>query len=87
MDTPAVPMPKDERERQILDKLTAIQDKLLLLKRDRTQYIRSQDVMLLHDQLVEQVRQLNEIRKGEHKEENRCKLRRRKRCPRRQTIC
>ncbi|KAK4249092.1 hypothetical protein C7999DRAFT_39788 [Corynascus novoguineensis] len=64
-------MPKDERERQILDKLTAIQDKLLLLKRDRTQYIRSQDVMLLHDQLVEQVRQLNEIRKGEHKEENR----------------
>ncbi|AEO57080.1 hypothetical protein MYCTH_2058974 [Thermothelomyces thermophilus ATCC 42464] len=64
-------MPKDERERQILDKLTAIQDKLLLLKRDRTQYIRSQDVMVLHDQLVEQVRQLNEIRKGEHKGENR----------------
>ncbi|KAL2158210.1 hypothetical protein VTH06DRAFT_4530 [Thermothelomyces fergusii] len=72
MDTPAVPMPKDERERRILDKLTAIQDKLLLLKRDRTQYIRSQDVIMLHDQLVEQVRQLNEVRKGEeHKEENR----------------
>lgn len=66
-------MPKDERERHILDKLTAIQDKLLLLKRDRTQYIRSQDVTLLHDRLVEQVKELNEIRKGEeHKEENRC---------------
>lgn len=73
MDTPTVPMPKDERERHILDKLTAIQDKLLLLKRDRTQYIRSQDVTLLHDRLVEQVKELNEIRKGEeHKEENRC---------------
>jgi len=64
-------MPKDERERQILDKLTVIQDNLLLLKRDRTKYIRTQDVMVPHDQLVEQVRQLNEIRKGEHKGENR----------------
>ncbi|KAK4040304.1 hypothetical protein C8A01DRAFT_35727 [Parachaetomium inaequale] len=71
METPAVPMPKDERERQILDKLTVIQNSLLLLKRDRTQYIRTQDVMVLHDQLVEQVRLVNEIRKGEHKGENR----------------
>lgn len=74
MDTPAIPMPKDERERQMLDKLTVIRDSLLLLKRDRTKYIRTQDVMLLHDQLVEQVKQLNEIRKGEHKAENRCML-------------
>jgi hypothetical protein len=64
-------MPKDERERQILERLTVIQDKLLLLKRDRTKYIRTQDVMELQDQLVEQVRQVNEIRKGEHKGENR----------------
>ncbi|KAK3307897.1 uncharacterized protein B0T15DRAFT_522932 [Chaetomium strumarium] len=71
MDTPAVPMPKDEQERQILDRLTVIRDKLLLLKRDRTQYIRSQDVMVLYDQLVDQVKQLNEIRKGEHRGENR----------------
>lgn len=72
METPAIPMPKDERERQVLDKLTVIRDSLLLLKRDRTKYIRTQDVMVLHDQLVEQVKQLNEIRKGEHKAENRC---------------
>ncbi|KAH6840656.1 hypothetical protein B0I37DRAFT_315844 [Chaetomium sp. MPI-CAGE-AT-0009] len=64
-------MPKDERERQILERLTVIQDKLILLKRDRTKYIRTQDVMELQDQLVEQVRQVNEIRKGEHKGENR----------------
>jgi hypothetical protein len=72
METPAIPMPKDERERQVLDKLTVIRDSLLLLKRDRTKYIRTQDVMVLHDQLVEQVRQVNEIRTGEHKAENRC---------------
>jgi hypothetical protein len=72
METPAVPMPKDERERQVLDRLTVIRDSLLLLKRDRTKYIRTQDVMVLHDQLVEQVRQVNEIRTGEHKAENRC---------------
>lgn len=73
METPAIPMPKDERERQMLDKLTVIRDSLLLLKRDRTKYIRTQDVMLLHDQLVDQVKQLNEIRKGEqHGAENRC---------------
>ncbi|KAH6641770.1 hypothetical protein F5144DRAFT_482675 [Chaetomium tenue] len=64
-------MPKDEREREILDRLTVIQDKLLLLKRDRTNYIRTQDVMELQDQFVEQVRQVNDIRKGEHKGENR----------------
>ncbi|KAK4121331.1 hypothetical protein N657DRAFT_648158 [Parathielavia appendiculata] len=70
MDTPAVPMPKDDRERQILEKLTLIRDDLLLLKRDRTKYIRTQDVMLLYDKLVDQVKQLNEIRKGEHHSEN-----------------
>ena len=72
MDTPAVPMPKDERERQILDKLTVVRDSLLLLKRDRTRYIRTQDVMLLYDQVVAQVKELNEVRKGARNGENRC---------------
>jgi hypothetical protein len=68
-------MPKDEGERAILDNLVGIRDHLLLLKRDRTKYIRSQDVILIYEQVIEQVRQLNEIRKGaERKGENRCKL-------------
>src|SRR5690242_15600215 len=76
METPAVPMPKDERERRILETLTVIQDNLLLLKRDRTKYIRTEDVMVLYDQLEEQVKQLNEVRKGElNKRENRCRCR------------
>lgn len=73
METPALPMPMDEQENQILNRLTVIRDQLLLLKRDRSKYIRSQDVMVLYDQVIEQVRQLNEIRHGEHKGENRCK--------------
>jgi len=64
-------MPKDERERQILDKLTVVRDSLLLLKRDRTRYIRTQDVMLLYDQVVAQVKELNEVRKGARNGENR----------------
>ena len=68
-------MPKDEREREILAKVTAVRDHLLLLKLDRTKYIRSQDVMQLYDQVLEQVKELNEVRKGETKNENRRKLR------------
>ncbi|KAB5554412.1 hypothetical protein GE09DRAFT_964565 [Coniochaeta sp. 2T2.1] len=71
MDTPAVPMPKDSREREILERLTAIRDQLLLLKQDRTKYIRSQDVILLYNQAVEQVKELNEARKGLEHSENR----------------
>ena len=71
MDTPAVPMPRDAREREILDSLVGIRDHLLLLKRDRTKYIRTQDVMEIYDQVVQQVRQLNEFRKGERLGENR----------------
>lgn len=65
-------MPKDAREREILDTISGIRDHLLLLKRDRTKYIRSQDVMLVYDQVIEQVKHLNEIRQGgETKGENR----------------
>jgi len=74
METPAFPPPKDGQEAQILDRLTVIRDQLLLLKRDRSNYIRSQDVMLLYEQVIEQVKQLNEIRKGEDKAENRGKF-------------
>lgn len=66
-----MPMPKDEREQAILDKLSIIRDQLLLLKRDRTKYIRTQDVIVHYDAVVEQVKELNEIRKGEKVTETR----------------
>lgn len=71
MDTPACPPPRDSREQSVLDELVAIRDTLLLLKADRTTYIRSQDIIPLYDKTVEQVRHLNEIRAGDSKEENR----------------
>lgn len=64
-------MPKDSREREILERLTAIRDRLLLLKQDRTRYIRSQDVQQLYDQTIEQVKLLNDVRKGHEHSENR----------------
>jgi len=72
MDTPAVPLPRDAREQAILDRLTVIRDNLLLQKRDRTTYIRSQDVIPLYDETIEQVKELNAIREETgNKEENR----------------
>ncbi|KAI8946583.1 hypothetical protein F4801DRAFT_55005 [Xylaria longipes] len=71
MDTPKIPAPQDEGEKQVLEKLVAVQDQLLLRKLDRTTYVRSQDVMGLYDETVYQVRRLNEIRSGKSVEENR----------------
>jgi hypothetical protein len=71
METPRLPAPQDSREREIMENLEAIRDELLLLKQDRTKYIRTQDVMHLYDKTVEQVKNLNAIR-GEKTEENRC---------------
>ncbi|KAI2779827.1 hypothetical protein F4815DRAFT_500138 [Daldinia loculata] len=71
METPMIPAPKDEGEREVLEKLIAIRDQLQLRKLDRTTYVRTQDVMILYDQAIEQVRILNEVRHGKSAEENR----------------
>jgi hypothetical protein len=76
MDTPAVPAPRDSRELAILARLSVIRDQLLLLKQDRTTYIRSQDVIPLYDQTIEQVKELNDARaETSTHEENRRKFR------------
>ncbi|KAF6844058.1 hypothetical protein CMUS01_01471 [Colletotrichum musicola] len=71
MDTPTCPPPRDAREKEILDRLVSIRDRLQLLKQDRTTYIRSQDVIPLYDETIEQVRLLNEFRSADRREENR----------------
>ena len=73
METPAIPAPQDAREKEILERLVTIRDALLLLKQDRTQYIRSQDVMGLYEQTVDEVRKLNDVRSSssENSRENR----------------
>lgn len=72
METPKIPPPRDPRELEILSRLSAIRDQLLLLKRDRTTYIRTQDIIPLYDQTIEQVKELNNLRaETGNKEENR----------------
>lgn len=72
MDTPSTPAPRDVREQAILERLVLIRDQLMLLKLDRTTYIRSQDIIPLYDQTIDQVKELNEIRsQSGNREENR----------------
>ncbi|RYO92310.1 hypothetical protein DL766_001905 [Monosporascus sp. MC13-8B] len=71
MDTPKIPAPKDEGEKEILDNMINIRDELQLRKLDRSTYVRTQDVMVLYDRTIDQVKRLNEIRHGKAAEENR----------------
>jgi hypothetical protein len=70
-DSPAVQPPLDPSEQPILDALLAIRDELCLLKQDKSTYVKSHDVISLHDQVVEQVHKLNTIRIDKRLEQNR----------------
>jgi hypothetical protein len=77
-DSPLPRIPLDPKEQPILDKLQSIRTELELLKRDRSTYVKSQDVLNLYDQVIEQVMVLNEIRVTKRLEQNkgmsRCQL-------------
>ncbi|KAI4167585.1 MAG: hypothetical protein LQ343_007083 [Gyalolechia ehrenbergii] len=61
-DSPAVQAPLDPKEQPILDRILNIRDQLSLLRRDKSTYIKSHDVLRLYDQVIEQVHLLNIIR-------------------------
>jgi hypothetical protein len=63
-DSPAVYLPLDPREQPILERLLSIRDALLLLKQDKSTYIKSQQVISFYDQIVDQIQQLTNIRPG-----------------------
>ncbi|KAF2150614.1 hypothetical protein K461DRAFT_280610 [Myriangium duriaei CBS 260.36] len=73
-DSPFPRIPLDPSEQPILDRLLHIRDKLSLLKQDRSTYIRSQDVMKLYDEVIEQVERLNSIRSSKRDEQNKVDL-------------
>lgn len=73
-DSPFYKAPTDEHEQPILDKLLVLRDKLLLLKQDRSQYIKSQDVVAYYDELIEHVHTINDLRTNKRDEQNRCAL-------------
>lgn len=72
-DSPAFLVPLDPEEQPILNKLLFTRDKLLLVKQDKTKYVRSQDVVTYYDEVIEQVGALNNIRtyKNKREEQNR----------------
>ncbi|KAJ4294494.1 hypothetical protein N0V90_008185 [Kalmusia sp. IMI 367209] len=70
-DSPAPRIPLDPKEQPILDKLLAVRTNLELLKQDRSTYVKSQDVIGLYDQVIEQVEILNHIRTTKRLEQNR----------------
>lgn len=61
-DTPQLVAPEDPGEQAVLDRLLEIRDELMLLKQDKSTYVKSSDVMHLYDKTVAQIRLLNEIR-------------------------
>jgi hypothetical protein len=69
-DSPLPRIPLDPKEQPILDKLQSIRTELELLKRDRSTYVKSEDVLKLYDQVIEQVIILNEIRESKRLEQN-----------------
>jgi hypothetical protein len=70
-DSPVFKTPTDPREQPILDNVLGIRDKLLLLKQDKSTYIKSPDVISLYDEVLEQVSHLNIIRTEKRLEQNR----------------
>lgn len=63
MDSPAVPAPLDPHEQPILDKLLRTRDALLLIKQDKSSYIKSRDVLPLYEEVIAEVEKLNAVRK------------------------
>ena len=71
-DSPAFKAPIDPKEEPILNELLHIRDELLLIKQDKTKYVKSQDIVGLYEQIIEQVEILNGIRTHKRLEQNRC---------------
>ena len=70
-DTPTLAPPSDPREQPILDELLLIRADLDILKKDRTTYVKSSNVIPLYDRVVEQVSKLNAVRENHPHEQNR----------------
>ena len=65
-DSPVAVAPVSAQEKPILDQLLLIRDKLLLLKEDKSTYVKSADVLPLYDQTIDQIHALNDVRGPDH---------------------
>lgn len=53
-DSPLLSAPLTAQEKPILDKLLQVRDKLLLLKQDKSTYVKSGDVLPLYEEVINQ---------------------------------
>ncbi|KAJ5130732.1 uncharacterized protein N7515_006771 [Penicillium bovifimosum] len=67
MESPAIPVPLDPREQPILERLLRTRDALLLIKQDKSSYVKSRDVLPLYEEVIEEVEKLNVARKGQER--------------------
>jgi hypothetical protein len=74
MESPATPHPLDPQEQPILDRILQIRDALLLMKQDKSSYIKSRDVLPHYEDIIAEVEKLNAIRKEQDRRliHNRC---------------
>lgn len=70
-DSPMYSAPVPPAEKPICEKLVLVRDKLMLLKQDKSTYVKSQDVLPLYEEVIEQVHQLNDARGSDHLVQNR----------------
>lgn len=74
MESPALPVPLDPQEQPILERLLHIRDALLLLKQDKSSYIKSRDVFPRYEEVIAEVEKVNAVRKEQDRRliHNRC---------------
>lgn len=70
-DSPRPRIPLDPKEQPILDRLLSARTQLELLKQDRSTYVKSQDVIALYNQVIDEVAHLNDVRTTKRLEQNR----------------
>ena len=64
-DSPSFHIPLDPQEQSILDCVLRLRDDLAFLKQDKSTYVKSQDVIAIYEQVIDQVHLLNTLR-AEH---------------------
>lgn len=70
-DSPLYRAPLDPQEQPVLERILTLRDQLSLLKQDRSTYVKSQDVLTLYNNLIDQVETLNSLRVDKRDEQNR----------------
>jgi hypothetical protein len=70
-DSPRLSLPIDPEERPIEGALLRIRNSLQLLKADKSNYVKSEDVMKMYEEVIVQVNALNKLRENKRDEQNR----------------